>query len=376
MQNQDEKWMRIALDLATKARGQTSPNPLVGAVVVADGVLVGSGFHPKAGAPHAEVYALEDAGVLAQGATMYVTLEPCSHFGRTPPCADAVINAGIRRVVVAMTDPNPRVSGRGAARLRYAGIDVEVGLLEEEAQRLNASYITYMTKQRPHVIWKAASTLDGKVATRTGESRWITGIKARELVHTVRSQTDAIMVGIGTVLQDDPQLTARSAGGDTTSLRQPLRIIVDSMLRIPLRARCLDPQLPGQTIVATTSAAPADKLDALRNSGVKVWQGTAQSGKVDMVGLLNDLATMQITSILLEGGPMLAGSMLDARLIDECMIFVAPKLFGGTEAPGLLGGLGVASPDQAAIISQLTWQTIGEDLLATGLLKWPLKAGE
>ncbi|HHT27857.1 MAG TPA: bifunctional diaminohydroxyphosphoribosylaminopyrimidine deaminase/5-amino-6-(5-phosphoribosylamino)uracil reductase RibD [Firmicutes bacterium] len=376
MRKQDEKWMRLALELAAKGKGKTSPNPLVGAVVVKDGALIGSGFHPKAGEPHAEVFALHEAGAEAQGATLYVTLEPCAHFGRTPPCTNQVINAGIRRVAVAMIDPNPRVSGRGVERLQRAGIDVQVGLLEEDARQLNASYITYMTKQRPHVIWKAATTLDGKVATRTGASRWITGVAARELVHQVRSQTDAIMVGIGTVLQDDPELTARLQDGDATSLKQPMRIIVDSTLRIPLQARCLNPRLPGQAIVATTSAAPTDKLNALRNIGIKVWQGAPQRGKVDMVGLLRDLAAMQITSVLLEGGPTLAGSMLDARLIDECMIFIAPKLFGGEQAPHLLGGQGVALPKEAAEISHLKWRQIDTDLLVTGLLKWPQETGE
>jgi diaminohydroxyphosphoribosylaminopyrimidine deaminase/5-amino-6-(5-phosphoribosylamino)uracil reductase len=269
-----------------------------------------------------------------------------------------------------------QLSPSGVERLQRAGIDVQVGLLEEDARQLNASYITYMTKQRPHVIWKAATTLDGKVATRTGASRWITGVAARELVHQVRSQTDAIMVGIGTVLQDDPELTARLQDGDATSLKQPMRIIVDSTLRIPLQARCLNPRLPGQAIVATTSAAPTDKLNALRNIGIKVWQGAPQRGKVDMVGLLRDLAAMQITSVLLEGGPTLAGSMLDARLIDECMIFIAPKLFGGEQAPHLLGGQGVALPKEAAEISHLKWRQIDTDLLVTGLLKWPQETGE
>lgn len=371
MNVQDEHWMRIALDLAAKAVGQTSPNPLVGAVLVKDGQIVGTGYHRKAGGPHAEVYALQEAGEKAHGADLYVTLEPCSHVGRTPPCANAVIAAGVRRVVAAMVDPNPRVSGAGLERLRQAGIVVETGVLGEEAARLNAPFITYITLNRPYVLWKAAMSLDGKVATRTGASRWISSPASRQLVHQVRSHQDAIMVGSGTVLKDDPLLTARLPGQSAADLRQPVRIIIDSTLRVPLTARCLQPDTPGRAIVATTDAAPAYRLAEFQAHGVEVWQSVGVAGKVDLVQLLKDLAAMEITSILLEGGPTLASSMLDLHLIDACMLFVAPMLLGGATAPGVLGGLGVAAPADAPRLANATWREIGGDLLIKGQISWP-----
>ncbi len=359
----DRHWMRAALDLAESGRGYTTPNPLVGAVIVRAGQMVGAGYHKQAGGPHAETFALQAAGEAARGADLYVTLEPCAHYGRTPPCADAVIAAGIRRVVLAMIDPDPRVCGKGAARLRQAGIEVVAGVCEMQARRQNAAYITRMTKHRPHVIWKSALTLDGHPATRTGASFWITGEEARRCAHTIRAWNDAIMVGAGTVLADDPQLTARPAGMDPAQVRQPARIIVDSHLRIPPTARCLDPAAPGRAIVATTTEAPPDKTAALSAQGVEVWQAPPVAGRVDLARLLADLHELEISSILLEGGPTLTGSFFDLGLVDQCMIFIAPLIFGGTLAPPALGGSGVATPAQAVRLTQVRRRRCGADLL-------------
>ncbi|NLN20075.1 MAG: bifunctional diaminohydroxyphosphoribosylaminopyrimidine deaminase/5-amino-6-(5-phosphoribosylamino)uracil reductase RibD [Firmicutes bacterium] len=372
----DEHWMRQALDLAARARGRTSPNPLVGAVIVKDGRMVGSGYHQRAGGPHAEVLALEQAGAASQGADIYVTLEPCAHYGRTPPCTEALISAGIRRVVIAMIDPNPLTSGKGVARLRQDGVIVEEGLLEGEAQALNAPYITYMTKKRPYVLWKVAATLDGKSATRIGASKWISSPQARALVHQKRQEMDAIMVGVGTVLADDPLLTARPEGCDPAHIEQPVRIIVDSKLRIPLRARCIQPDNPGRTIVATTDDAPPVKAELLRQRGVDVWSGPACDGRVDVKALLSDLAQLEITSVLLEGGSTLAGTLFDLRLIDACMVFVAPVIFGGTEALPVLGGFGVDHPSSAPRLHGPKWLQVGPDLMVEGTLKWPEKQGD
>ncbi|MGI6081814.1 MAG: bifunctional diaminohydroxyphosphoribosylaminopyrimidine deaminase/5-amino-6-(5-phosphoribosylamino)uracil reductase RibD [Limnochordia bacterium] len=372
----DEHWMRKALELAERARGRTSPNPIVGAVIVKDGRLVGAGYHQRAGGPHAEILALRQAGVDSQGADIYVTLEPCAHHGRTPPCSEALIAAGIRRTVVAMVDPNPLTTGKGIARLRQAGIIVEQGLFEKEALALNAPYITYMTKKRPYVLWKVASTLDGKSATRTGASKWISSPQARALVHQKRQELDAIMVGVGTLLVDDPLLTARPEGCDPACIDQPVRIIVDSKLRIPMRARCINPENPGRTIVATTDDAPPAKVELLRQRGVDVWSAPACNGRVDVKALLSDLAQLDITSVLLEGGSTLAGTLFDLRLIDACMVFVAPVIFGGTGAVVALGGLGVDDPSEAPRLHEPKWQQVGPDLMVEGTLQWPEKQGD
>ena len=367
----DEKWMRRALELAGRARGQTSPNPMVGAVVVNNGRMVGEGYHHRAGESHAEVLALQMAGEAAREAELYVTLEPCVHYGRTPPCLDAVLRAGVRRVVVAMTDPDPRVQGRGLAGLRRAGIAVTEGVMEREARRLNAAYITYQTKLRPHVVWKAALTMDGKTATKAGLSRWITGEPARELVHQMRSEADAIMVGAGTVLADNPELTARLPGKNVADIRQPVRIIIDSHLRSPLSARCFSPELPGRTIIAAVEEAPPAKVAAFEERHISVWQGPAdKSGRVDLALFLSHLAQLEITNILLEGGATLAGSMFDRQLIDECRLFFAPLFFGGGGAIPALAGLGVEQPAEAPRLVDPESRWVGRDLLISGLVAY------
>ena len=287
----DEKYMAEALAIAQYAMGRTSPNPMVGAVIVRDGRVVGQGWHRQAGTPHAEVHALRQAGELAQGATMYVTLEPCSHHGRTGPCTEAVIAAGIKKVIVAMADPNPLVAGKGIARLRDAGIEVIEGVLAEKSANINEVFIKWISTGKPFVVLKSAMSLDGKIAAHTGHSQWITGSKAREVVHQLRDQYDGILVGIGTVLADDPSLTTRLE----TIGKNPLRIIVDSKARIPLDAQVITDGLP--TILAVTTQAPQEKLDALQTCGIKVIVTETKEGRVDLPQLFQILGQQGITSI-------------------------------------------------------------------------------
>ncbi|HEX6972190.1 MAG TPA: bifunctional diaminohydroxyphosphoribosylaminopyrimidine deaminase/5-amino-6-(5-phosphoribosylamino)uracil reductase RibD [Limnochordia bacterium] len=370
----DVDYMRRALALAAKARGFTSPNPMVGAVVVQGDRVVGEGYHAAAGEPHAEVVALAAAGDAARGATLYVTLEPCAHYGRTPPCTKAVIEAGIRRVVASIEDPNPKVKGRGFAELQKAGISVEVGLLAAEARRLNEAFFTFMERRRPFVLYKAAMSLDGKVAAYTGASRWITSPPAREAVHRLRAEFDAVMVGIGTVLADDPKLTARPPGSDR--VRQPVRIVVDSRARIPLSARMLASTASARAIVATTTAAPPAKVARLRQAGVDIWEGEPDAaGRVALAPFLGALAEQGITSILLEGGPRLAGAMLRAGLIDKVLFCIAPLFLGG-DGPGPIGGEGYPHPDAALRLSRWETEAIGPDLFVWGYPEGAAHAGE
>lgn len=346
--------MKRALALA--ARGRTSPNPMVGAVVVRDGKIVGEGYHPKAGDSHAEVYALQRAGDLAKGADLYVSLEPCCHYGRTPPCTKAIIESGVRRVFAAMTDPNSLVCGRGIECLRDAGIEVEVGMLEDQARNLNRAYIKRITSGQPYVLWKAAMTLDGKIAARTGDSRWVTGEKARKEVHRLRSRFDAVMVGIGTVLADDPELTVRGIPGAVN----PLRVIVDGGARIPPAARALGPD--AATIVVTRRDAPESRLDALWNKGVRVLAVRDIDGRIDLKYLMAELSKMGVNSILLEGGGELAASMIEDGLVDEGLVFIAPKIVGGREAETPVEGDGVELMSQAIGVSTFNVRRFGEDI--------------
>lgn len=363
--------MDEALRLASLGLGLTSPNPAVGAVCVRDGQIVGSGYHARAGGPHAEVVALEAAGDAARGATLYVTLEPCSHYGRTPPCADLCIQAGLSRVVIAMIDPNPQVSGAGIERLRAAGIQVEVGLRREEAAKLNEAFIVYMKEKRPFVHFKTAMSADGKVACHTGKSQWITSEASRHEVHRLRARHDAIMVGVGTVLADDPRLTVRLPdAADAPGVKQPTRIIVDSSASIPLRARCLEGAGDSaEVIVAVTDAAPPRKVEALRERGARVWVGTGPNGQVDLVKLLHDLADLQITSIFLEGGPTLAGSFFEHDLVDRVTVFMAPLILGGSAAPSPVAGQGVDEPQQGYRLTNVSHRFFGEDLMWTGTVQ-------
>jgi diaminohydroxyphosphoribosylaminopyrimidine deaminase / 5-amino-6-(5-phosphoribosylamino)uracil reductase len=358
----DEKWMRRVLHLAEKGRGRTSPNPMVGAVLVKRGKVVGEGYHARAGEPHAEIVAIEKAGERAKEATLYINLEPCTHYGKTPPCAPAVIESGVRKVIVGIEDPNPLVKGRGVALLKQAGLDVRVGILARECQRLNEAFCKVMVQHEPFITLKAAATLDGKLATRNGESQWITGEVSRRFVHRLRNQVDGVVVGIGTVLKDDPMLTARVRGG-----RDPYRIVFDSRLRIPENARVIDLS-PSKTIVATTEMASRDKIERLQNKGVRILVSDSKSGKVDLKSSLLKLAELGMMSLLLEGGSQLSGSFLDQRLIDKVLLFLSPKLIGDPEAPGIFSGLGVAHLKEAIPLRDLKVRKIGEDILVEGYL--------
>lgn len=351
--------MREALRVARNAEGRTSPNPLVGAVIVRDGQIVAEGWHRQAGTPHAEIHALNMAGELSRGATLYVTLEPCSHFGRTPPCANAIVDAGIKRVVAAMSDPNPKVSGRGFEILRNAGIEVTVGVLEDEARRLNEIFLKWVTKNLPFVTLKFACSLDGKIATSTGESRWISCEESRKFSHRLRDLNDAILVGIGTILADNPSLTTRLVAG-----KNPVRVVVDSTAKIPLAANVVTDK-SARTIVAVTSNAPSEKISALKNSGVEIiFAGDGQH--VDLEILMRELAAREITSVLVEGGGTINFAMLRAKLVDKIFAFVAPKIIGGKNSPTAVAGAGFEKLSDAVALKNFSAQQLGDDILISG----------
>ncbi|MBI3608440.1 MAG: bifunctional diaminohydroxyphosphoribosylaminopyrimidine deaminase/5-amino-6-(5-phosphoribosylamino)uracil reductase RibD [Nitrospirae bacterium] len=361
----DEVFMRRALRLAARGRGWTSPNPMVGAVVVHDGRIIGEGYHRGPGTPHAEIHALRAAGSAAHGAVLYVTLEPCCHrFKRTPPCTDAVIASGVKRVVVAMPDPNPRVRGRGLRALRRAGLAVEVGVLAETARRLNEAYVVWITTGRPFVTLKIASTLDGKIATASGESRWITGPRSRALTHRLRAQVDAVMVGLGTVIADDPELTARSG----LRGRQPHRIILDERLGTPLRARVLRPRDGSWTYVATTARAPAARRRRFEALGVKVLVAKSRKGLVDMADVMRRLGRLEMTSVLIEGGAAVNASALRSGVVRKVIVMVAPKLLGGHDAVGSVGGESPRRLRDAVSLRGRVVRRCGDDIVVEGYL--------
>ncbi len=364
-----QSYMQRALYLAALARGRTSPNPMVGAVVVRDGQVVGEGYHHQAGTPHAEVHALRAAGELAHGATLYVTLEPCNHFGRTPPCTDAVLAAGIAEVHMAMLDPNPLVNGQGRDRLEAAGVHTRIGEMEAEARELNEAFITYITHRRPFVTVKYAASLDGKIATCAGESRWISGEDSRRHVHELRDVTDAILVGANTVLADDPLLTTRLPGREA---HHPLRVVADSRGRIPIDSHVLDPALPGKTVVATTKAFPPERRRVLVEKGVEVVElPSDEQGRVDLVALLLELGRRQVTSLLVEGGGTILDSLFRAHLVDKVLAFVAPLIVGGRQAPGAVSGSGFTHLAEAPRLDHLRVERVGEDILVSGYPTWP-----
>lgn len=367
MQTNDEKYMRRALELALLAEGDTSPNPMVGCVIVNDdGEIVGEGYHHKAGQPHAEVNALRAAGSLAAGATAYVTLEPCSHYGRTGPCCRALADAGVKRVVAACEDPNHQVAGKGLAYLRQAGIEVECGVCKDEAVRLNEKFFCWITQQRPFISLKYAMTLDGKIASSIGDSKWITGETARTYAHRLRKQHDAVLVGIGTVLEDDPELTTRMVKG-----KNPVRIVLDSKLRIPLTAKVLVGVAP--TIVACSMDANATKLEAVKClPNVEVLQLPEAEEGVDVKTLIQELAKRQITSVLVEGGSGVLGAFKDAGLGDRVYAFIAPKIIGGAGALSPLGGVGSELISEGWQLDGLEYMQLGRDVLLTGK---PVKGG-
>jgi diaminohydroxyphosphoribosylaminopyrimidine deaminase / 5-amino-6-(5-phosphoribosylamino)uracil reductase len=357
--------MKLALRLAAKGAGWVSPNPMVGAVVVKEGRVVGRGYHRRAGAPHAEVEALRAAGEAARGADLYVTLEPCNHQGRTPPCTQAILASGVRRVIIATPDPNPQVTGGGAEFLAVRGVEVDVGLLEAEARRLNEAWLHHIKTGRPWVNAKAACSLDGKIATVGGESQWLTGEAARALGHRLRHRVDAIMVGIGTVLADDPQLTTRRPRGPASD---PIRVVLDSRLRLPLTSRLLHLDSAAPTWVATTSQARPGTIRALEAKGAQVMVLPAEAGRVSLGALLAELGARQVQSLLVEGGAETLGTFFDQRLVNQFYFFYAPKILGGQQAPGMVGGNGIFHLGQAHIARDLSVRRVGVDLLVSGYL--------
>jgi len=365
----DEGWMDRAIQLAEG--GRPSPNPHVGAVIVKDGACVGQGHHERAGEHHAEIAALREAGEAAAGATLYVTLEPCNHRGRTPPCADAIIAAKLARVVIGCTDPNPHVEGGGVAKLRRAGIKVTVGVREAEASRLIATWTKFITQGLPYVSLKLALSLDGRIATRSGASKWVTGPEARALVHMLRARHDAVAIGIGTALADDPRLTVRDAAGAS-----PTRIVFDTRLRLPPHSRLADSAVDIPTWVVTSSDAEADKEEALTARGVEVLRAPSSAeGRLDAGAALRMLAARGVVTLMVEGGAELAGSILAGRLADELHAFIAPILLGPRGRPGAVDWAGPATPAEAPRIASAVWEVCGSDAYVRGPLQYPEQAG-
>lgn len=348
----------MALRLARRGWGRTSPNPMVGALVVRKGIVVGQGFHQKAGGPHAERMALAAAGDKAKGATLYLNLEPCNHFGRTPPCTHAILEKGIKRVVFGMTDPNPTVKGGGAVFLRSRGIEVVPGVLEEECRRLNEVFIKWITTGLPFVLLKSAISLDGRIATHTGDSKWISNEPSRGLVHRLRNRMDGIVVGIGTVLKDDPQLTVRLTRG---KIKDPLRIIIDPHLRISPRARILEG--PQKTLVVSGDRAAISKKQALEEKGVEVLSLPEKEGHVSLYDLMGLLGRKGITSLLVEGGSEIYSSFLKEKQVDKLILFIAPLLIGGKKAKGMIGGIGAATISEAIRLKEMKVTSWSGDIL-------------
>lgn len=352
----DKKYLRRCLSLAKKGLGKTSPNPVVGAIVVKNGKIISEGYHQKAGGPHAEVIALGEAGERSRGAILYVNLEPCSHYGRTPPCVNQIIEARIRRVVVGMVDPNPLVRGKGIDALKKAGIEVSSGIFEQESRRLNEAYLKYITTGLPFCILKMGMSLDSKITSP--DQRWITSKESKRAVHRLRSRVDAILVGRETVTRDNPQLTTRLAKG-----KDPIRIIVDTKLQIPLEARVITQESLARTIIATTRLAKAKKIEQLKDKGVEILLIREKDGLVDLNDLLKKLGEREIISLLVEGGAKIATSFLKAGLIDKVIFFVCPKIIGNQ-------GLAAFGQGLAEIrLREVKYRKLGEDMLVTGYVR-------
>lgn len=357
----DEKYMRLAMQLAGNAIGRTSPNPLVGAVIVKDNRVVGCGWHRKAGTPHAEVHALNQAGKLAQGADVYVTLEPCAHYGKTPPCAKALVEAKVKNVYGGLLDVNPKVAGKGFKILEDAGIHVEYGFLQDELRKQNEVFFKWIEHKKPFIVLKAAMTLDGKIATATGQSKWITNETSRAYGYKLRDIYDGIMVGINTVIEDNPMLTARVGGG-----KNPIRIVVDSSLKIDINANVVQDK-SAKTIIATTDKADKDKILKLQAQDVDVIVvDKDKNDKVDIEKLLDILGQQNICSILVEGGATLSGSFVAKKLVDKVYFFIAPKIVGGKEAKTPVAGTGILNLQEALALKDIQIEKLEEDILIIG----------
>jgi diaminohydroxyphosphoribosylaminopyrimidine deaminase/5-amino-6-(5-phosphoribosylamino)uracil reductase len=365
-EGKDRKFMRLALRLALKGQGKTSPNPMVGSVIVSrSGEVLARGYHEKAGLPHAEILALsalKAAGKKAKGKTLYITLEPCVHFGRTPPCIDSIIEAGIKRVVIGAKDPNPLVAGKGIRKLRRNGIEVTANVLSKQCVSLNEGYNKFITTALPLVTLKLASTLDGRIATNSGESKWITGAKSRRLVHEMRAKADAVMVGSGTVIKDDPVLNVRGVKGSV----DPVRVVLDTRLKTPLNSKLFNGGAP--VIIYCSGRSDKKRQEALRALGATVAIVTETKEGLSLKRVLRDLARCGVTSVMIEGGARLAASALKAKLVDKIKIFYAPKLLGG-DALSMLGALNVAKLKNAHELKEMRVRLIGGDILIEGYLK-------
>ena len=363
----DSEYMQKALSLARKAKGFTSPNPCVGAVVVKDGIVVGQGYHRRAGGPHAEVEALDDAGPNAAGATLYVTLEPCNHFGKTPPCTHKIMGSKIKKVVVGCKDPNPFVGGGGIRCLQENGIEVVSGVLEEEAETLIEDFIWYVRNdKKPFVILKTASTLDGRTATRTGDSKWITGNASRAFVHQIRHETDAILIGSGTLHADNPSLTSRIEGVET---KDPARIILDTHLTIEENALVLTQASKARTIIVTHAGAPAEKRALLEKKGVEIMDVGLRDGRLDLQELMIKLGQMPFLSVLIEGGGTVAGAALRAGIVNKLLLFMAPRIMGGSDGKPMFEGRGPERIKDALELKKMSLTRFENDILVSGYLK-------
>jgi diaminohydroxyphosphoribosylaminopyrimidine deaminase/5-amino-6-(5-phosphoribosylamino)uracil reductase len=367
MQSQDNGllFMTRAIELAHRGKGRTSPNPAVGAVIVKSGKVIGEGWHKKAGAPHAEIAALQSCGTSPKGATLYVTLEPCNHNGKTPPCVPAIVKAGIKRVVIGVKDPSVKPGIKGIPALKRAGVEVAMSPLAVECGRLIEDFVKHSSTGLPFVTLKTAMTLDGKISTRVGDSRWISSGESRRLVHLLRNEHDAVMVGSDTVIHDDPSLTVRHG----KSRRNPLRIIVDGTLRISMNSVVVATASKIPTIIITTSKAPTKKIDALTDAGVDVITATERRSHIALGWLMEELGRRGVMSVLLESGGRLAAAMLDECLIDRVMIFIAPKIIGGPKC--VLPSHGVAQMAEALPLTDPVITRVGPDILVDGLLSWP-----
>ncbi len=356
----DEIFMKKVLRLARRGLGSTSPNPVVGTLVVKNGQIIGSGYHRKAGAPHAEIEALSMAGERAKGSTLFVNLEPCNHYGRTPPCTKAILKSGIKRVVVGIADPNPNVTGGGCKFLRSKGVEVKYGVLEEECTRLNEVYIKYVKKGKPFVILKGALTLDGWIATKTGNSRWITNEKSRKFVHSLRKKVDAIMVGVETIIADNPLLSPYLTGN---SAPDPVRVIADTNLRVPLESRVFNSGTSALTIIASGSNVSRTKRKRVEGLGARVISCQMRDGRIDLADLLDKLAEMSIGSVLVEGGGTIFGSIIREGLVDKFYIFLAPKILGGNNGIPFTRGPGCDTVKDCLNLKVLMVRRFDDDIM-------------
>ncbi len=360
----DEFYMKKALELAKCGKGRVNPNPMVGAVIVKNNKIIGQGYHMKYGQNHAEINALLSLNENPKGATMYVTLEPCSHFGKTPPCVDKIIESKISKVVIASTDPNPLVKGRGVEKLRQAGIKVVTGVLDKENRKLNEVFMKYIIKKEPFVVMKVAMSLDGKIATKTGDSKWISCEESRKNVHKLRDEVMGILVGVNTVIKDDPMLTCRLENG-----KNPIRILVDTHLKTPISSKVVTTVDVARTIIVTTQKANKDDLNKFKDKGVEIVIANVRDNKVDLKDMLSKLGKLNIDSILLEGGATLNYSFIKDNLVDKIQVYVAMKLIGGKNAKTPIEGEGISNINDSLNIKNMTYKLVGEDILIEGYLK-------